>query len=242
MRGHHDDAGFGVGVDFLYQIESAAIGKADVAADHERAGDVARADPDRRVAAGLDPGDDSPAGAVAEMRATWERLGIGAVEMGAVLFHVEGESPVAADLFDFWIEMPPHGLVGTDDYLFGGLPGDRMQAPVKDSFSGLIYDYHKLRENSLSPAHAASLPPRTIAGIMPCWDNSARRGHEAHIAYGANPATFERWLLGLLETRVGGSYRHEIMINAWNEWAEKAIMEPSRQYGPAYLDALRRAL
>ncbi|MCB1365154.1 MAG: glycoside hydrolase family 99-like domain-containing protein [Rhodobacteraceae bacterium] len=183
-----------------------------------------------------------PAGAVAEMRATWERLGIGAVEMGAVLFHVEGESPVAADLFDFWIEMPPHGLVGTDDYLFGGLPGDRMQAPVKDSFSGLIYDYHKLRENSLSPAHAASLPPRTIAGIMPCWDNTARRGHEAHIAYGANPATFERWLLGLLETRVGGSYRHEIMINAWNEWAEKAIMEPSRQYGPAYLDALRRAL
>ncbi|MFV0515705.1 MAG: glycoside hydrolase family 99-like domain-containing protein [Jhaorihella sp.] len=183
-----------------------------------------------------------PAAAVAEMRATWERAGIGAVEMGAVLFHIEGESPVAADLFDFWVEMPPHGLVGTDDYLFGGLPGDRMQAPVKDGFSGLIYDYRKLRETSLSPAHAASLPPHTIAGIMPCWDNSARRGPEAHIAYGANPATFERWLHGLLETRLAGSYRHEIMINAWNEWAEKAMMEPSRQYGPAYLDALRRAL
>ena len=37
-----------------------------------------------------------------------------------MLFHVEGESPVAPDLFDFWVEMPPHGLVKPKDYLAGG--------------------------------------------------------------------------------------------------------------------------
>ena len=37
-----------------------------------------------------------------------------------MLFHVEGASKVAADLFDFWVEMPPHGLVTPKDYLAGG--------------------------------------------------------------------------------------------------------------------------
>ncbi len=183
-----------------------------------------------------------PAAAVAEMRETWARQGVGDVELGAVLFHVAGQTPVEPDLFDFWIEMPPHGLVGADDYLFGGPQGNRMQAGVDPAFSGLIYDYDKLRQTSLSNAYADTLPDRTIAGIMPSWDNTARRGREAHIAYGANPARFEHWLRQLLDQRLDRSYRNELFINAWNEWAEKAVLEPSEQYGPAYLNALRRNL
>ena len=61
-----------------------------------------------------------PAGSVARLRAAWAAAGHPEVELGAVLFHVEGESPVAPELFDFWVEMPPHGLVGEKDYLVGG--------------------------------------------------------------------------------------------------------------------------
>lgn len=184
----------------------------------------------------------NPAAAVAEMRETWQRLGIGDVELGAVLFHIDGESPAPADLFDFWIEMPPHGLVGMDDYLFGGPKGNQLQAGVIPTFSGLVYDYNAVRETSLSDTYIQSLPHHTIAGIMPSWDNTARRGCESHIAYGANPATFERWLRGILSNRINTSYRNELFINAWNEWAEKAMLEPSQQYGSSNLGVLRRHL
>ncbi|OUS34832.1 glycosyl transferase family 1 [Rhodobacterales bacterium 56_14_T64] len=183
-----------------------------------------------------------PAAAVAEMRDTWRQAGIGEIELGAVLFHIEGDNPVATDLFDFWVEMPPHGMVGGSDYLYGGMVGNKMQSEVAGDFSGLIYDYTRLRHTSSSKHYISKLPEHTIAGVMPSWDNTARRDRAAHIAYGANPATFELWLRDLLQTRIAGSYRQELFINSWNEWAEKAMLEPSQQYQTAYLDALKRVL
>ena len=55
--------------------------------------------------------------------------------------------------------------------------------------------------------------------------------------HGANPLRFEKWLRGLAGRRLPGSYRHELFVNAWNEWAEKAVLEPSQQYGRGALDA-----
>ncbi|MEX5728054.1 lipopolysaccharide biosynthesis protein [Rhodovulum iodosum] len=179
----------------------------------------------------------APAENVARLRDAWRALGVGEVELGAVRFHVEGEHPVEDDLFDFWIEMPPHGLVGMEDYLYGGREGNLLDFSVK-GFRGLIYDYEKVIDNSLSPDYVAGLPANTIAGVMPSWDNTARRGAEAHIAYGAHPGAFHRWLGGLSEYRLEGSYRNELFVNAWNEWAEKATLEPSRQYGRAWLEVL----
>ncbi len=184
-----------------------------------------------------------PAAAVAEMRALWREAGIGEVELGAVLFHLGGEGPVAEDLFDFWIEMPPHGMVTQDDdYLYGGALGNQMPVSVPAQFGGVIYDYDRVRSRSLDPAYVDSLPHNTIAGAMPSWDNTARRGSAAHLAWGANPLRFERWLRELRAHRLPQAYRGEIMLNAWNEWAEKAVLEPSAHYGHGYLNALRRAL
>jgi lipopolysaccharide biosynthesis protein len=184
-----------------------------------------------------------PAANVARLRAAWREYGIGEVELGAVHFHIGGENPVAPELFDFWVEMPPHAMVGRRDYLYGGDRGNAMGGLVDPAgFKGLIYDYEAVIETSLSPEHRAKLPQATIAGIMPSWDNTARRGSKANIAYGANPASFDRWLRGLLQERLAGSYRNELFLNAWNEWAEKAMLEPSEQYGRANLDVLRAAL
>ena len=179
-----------------------------------------------------------PAAAVADMRAAWQKSGIGPVELGAVRFHVEGTHPVAADLFDFWVEMPPHGLVEGPDYLFGGPQGNLLGRDPLPGFEGLVYDYTRVVAKTLRPAYADRLPDTTIRGVMPGWDNSARRGLQAHIAYGANPATFRHWLIGLAAAGLDRSYRRELFLNAWNEWAEKAVLEPDLTYGRLYLDVV----
>ncbi len=183
----------------------------------------------------------APGQSVARMRQAWREAGVGEVELGAVCFHIKGKNPLKRELFDFWIEMPPHGLVKGDDYLFGAASGNRMgpgNAPVP-GFSGLIYDYNAVARRACSVKYRNALPDNTIAGVMPSWDNTARRGPRAHIAHGANPASFRRWLRDVQKHRLAGSYRQELFINAWNEWAEKAMLEPSEAFGTLSLDALR---
>jgi lipopolysaccharide biosynthesis protein len=178
-----------------------------------------------------------PAASVAALRAAFAAAGHD-VELGAVLFHVEGEAKVAPDLFDFWVEMPPHGLVGPPDYLAGGPQPTPPELCVAGDFEGLIYDYDRVIAASRKRRFAPGLEGRVIRGVMPSWDNTARRGRAAHIAHGANPLRFAKWLGELAEHGLGRSYRGELFVNAWNEWAEKAVLEPSAQYGHGYLDAL----
>lgn len=183
-----------------------------------------------------------PAASVARMRAAWREAGIGEVELGAVCFHIDGENPVEDDLFDFWIEMPPHGLVTMDDYLFGGPDGNKLNREVRGGFKGLVYDYNRVIENAVSKKYVASLPENTICGVMPSWDNTARRGLAAHMAYGANPVRFGHWLDEVKRHRIKGSYRRELFVNAWNEWAEKAVLEPNSVYGDMALRVLARRI
>lgn len=179
-----------------------------------------------------------PVANVAEMRRAWSDCGLGEVELGAVRFHIKGTNPVPDDLFDFWVEMPPHGSVGEDDYLYGGRDGNRLGFDPVPGFTGLVYDYQAIAATALTTAHRRRMPAHTIAGVMPSWDNTARRGLNAHIAYGANPATFAGWLDGMARHRIQASYRSELFINSWNEWAERAMVEPSMQYGDANLRVL----
>ena len=79
---------------------------------------------------------------------------------------------------------------------------------------------------------------------MPSWDNTPRREASPHIFVGSTPQLYQEWL------EAACSYTTDhfplgkrfVFVNAWNEWAEGAYLEPDRQYGYAYLNATASAL
>ncbi len=86
-------------------------------------------------------------------------------------------------------------------------------------------------------------PGRAIVqGAFVAWDNSPRRGSRGPtIIRGSTPEGFERNLGDLLRLRREGASDSLLVINAWNEWGEGAVLEPSEQDGLAYLEALKAA-
>ena len=76
-------------------------------------------------------------------------------------------------------------------------------------------------------------PNGSIPGLMPGWDNTARRASDAYVFLGSNGVTLRRY--------VAGAHRDAMFINAWNEWAEGATLEGDGTRGAAFSSALRDA-
>jgi lipopolysaccharide biosynthesis protein len=80
-------------------------------------------------------------------------------------------------------------------------------------------------------------------GAFPAWDNTPRRGRRAHILVESSPKLYEEWLQKVVEQSLERAPAEEplVFINAWNEWAEGAYLEPDQRLGHAHLQATRRA-
>ncbi len=136
--------------------------------------------------------------------------------------------------FDSAIEFPPN-LTDTPDVAAGvdGLDPD---------FRGSIYDW------SVFPARSEryAAPPYPLFRTVNCgWDNTARRGATATVWVNSTPAGYRRWLENAIadtQRRMADPDRRLVFVNAWNEWAEGAHLEPDRKYGFAWLEATRQAL
>lgn len=76
---------------------------------------------------------------------------------------------------------------------------------------------------------------KLIRGAFTDWDNTARKKN-GMMFKGASPEKFEQYFKKLVEDNT--SIDNLIFINAWNEWAEGAYLEPDMKYGYAYLNAL----
>jgi lipopolysaccharide biosynthesis protein len=80
-------------------------------------------------------------------------------------------------------------------------------------------------------------------GVMVSFDNTARRQWQPDLWYGSNPYVFRRWVDITLRAIADRPASERILfINAWNEWAESAVLEPSARFGRSYSLALRDAL
>ena len=61
---------------------------------------------------------------------------------------------------------------------------------------------------------------------------------------GSNPSLFKKWMdFAIRETleQFSGEERL-VFVNAWNEWAEGAHLEPDERWGRKYLEAVRDSI
>jgi hypothetical protein len=77
---------------------------------------------------------------------------------------------------------------------------------------------------------------------MPGWDNTPRRRESAYVFHGSNPLSFRRWMAPAAAAAVAGGDSPLLFVNAWNEWAEGAHLEPDARFGTTYLEAVRDAV
>jgi hypothetical protein len=108
-------------------------------------------------------------------------------------------------------------------------------------FRGGLVDYRKVVAQSVGRTRPDY---RWYRGIVPSWDNTARRQHTSHILVDSSPGLYGFWLKWLVRyTRANNAPEDQlIFINAWNEWGEGCHLEPDLKHGLAYLEATYAAV
>jgi lipopolysaccharide biosynthesis protein len=165
---------------------------------------------------------------------TWRRLAQAAGHPGLFVAGVRPsrEVPVLDEdvliELDALISFPPGGDIRTDSVR------ELLPAPCLVE-GGDVMSYQSSFALDI-PAAVGSRP--VFPGVMPGWDNTARRGHDAYLFLGSNPVTFAA---ALRERRPGSGVLAEggaVFVNAWNEWAEGAAIEPSARFGRSSLSSI----
>lgn len=164
---------------------------------------------------------------IARWRALAPKLGLPGLHLVAT--NAFGFADYAALGFDALAEFPPHALVTPEinrDLIF-----------ATPDYAGLVHDYGAAAKVACDNPAA---PDNCYPGVMPGWDNVARRPLGGKVFHGATPALFREWLQQAFQRarRTLPEGRRLVFINAWNEWAEGAYLEPDQRNGHANLYAL----
>jgi GT2 family glycosyltransferase/glycosyltransferase involved in cell wall biosynthesis len=165
-------------------------------------------------------------------RAICRAEGIGEIHLVAVRSFSKHDP--AQDGFDAALQLPPLQIPAAN---LAADPGFRA-AP---GFAGSVHNYEEAIGFSLAEAPHDY---RMYRGVMPAWDNTARRMERATSWINASPERYGAWLAAAIDRTI-----HEqppehrlVFVNAWNEWAEGAHLEPDERHGYANLEQTARAL
>ena len=78
--------------------------------------------------------------------------------------------------------------------------------------------------------------------LVPNWDRTPRTKEDS-IYVDSTPEVFERLAVRAFDLVKEKAAEHRLVfLKSWNEWGEGNYMEPDRQYGRGYIEALRRAI
>ncbi len=133
------------------------------------------------------------------------------------------------------VEFPPHKVAIN-------VPDMNQELTLFDpDFAGHVRSYEGVINESLNEK-VADFP--LIKTVSPHWDNDGRREGRGMVLHGSTPERYEYWLNGVIDHARQNPFNEEpiVFVNAWNEWAESAYLEPDVHYGHAYLNATQRAV
>src|SRR5262249_21162220 len=175
--------------------------------------------------------------ASARPAATWRRIcreeGLGEIYLAMVESFELVSRPLQPAGFgcDAAIEFPPQGMAE---------PRPPSGPATNSRFAGVVADYRDLVAKFCQRDQPAYTRFR---GLIPGWDNTARRQDHGFCFENATPGAFEAWAEAVIgQTRLMKSGDERLVfVNAWNEWAEGAYLEPDLRFGHGFLEALRNA-
>lgn len=136
--------------------------------------------------------------------------------------------------FDAATEFPPN--LGTFSLITNTVK------PINQHFQGKVLDWRAFVNNSRS---YVSPPYKLFRGVCPSWDNEARRTGQGTVFFNSSPALYQEWLRNACTdtfNRFSNTDEQLVFINAWNEWAEGAHLEPDQRFGHAWLKATQAAV
>jgi O-antigen biosynthesis protein len=110
------------------------------------------------------------------------------------------------------------------------------------NFDGVVVDYSEVAHRAVS---VPTPPYKLFRTVCPNWDNDPRKPARGLILANSTPAKYGDWLSAACHTAVAESAHSDeriVFVNAWNEWAEGAYLEPDRHFGHAYLAETARVL
>lgn len=130
--------------------------------------------------------------------------------------------------FDGAVGFPPHHMVTLPNI------ADRLDI-LNPDYKGDIYNYSDMIQGFLEKLH--DYPYKFFPTVVPSWDNEARRPGSGMTLFGSTPELYGEWLRRACRYQIENKSFPErlVFVNAWNEWAEAAYLEPDRRFGYAYL-------
>ncbi len=173
-----------------------------------------------------------PAATLERWRRHCRDAGIGEIFVAMAQF--DAEDPGAFG-FDAAVEFPPHKLAKGFDSI-----NDTLDV-VNPDYRGSVFHYQSIVESAKSWPDKGFPLVRTV---FPGWDNEARRPGKGYTFAFSTPERYQAWLEFAVSQAQAKPVAGEsiVMINAWNEWAEGAKLEPDSRWGHAYLEATRQVL
>ena len=134
--------------------------------------------------------------------------------------------------FDAAIEYPPHHSIMS--------PCVTKKHEFHEASECVIRDYIDMVNNAIA---RPSVEYDWFRGVMVGWDNTPRR-KESTVFVNSTPDQYGRWLRKMIEITKNkpNPEKRLVFINAWNEWAESAYLEPDFDMGYAFLNETARAV